>query len=92
MLGQWQGDDYCEFIRREHPEFHFVEQLNGERTEMYYMPQTSPFPAELTSEAYVADQAIRLMNREDPRPWFGFVSFGGPPPSLCASGALQPDV
>lgn len=83
MLGLWQGDHYAEWIRREHSEFDFIEQLNGERTEMYYMPQTSPLPAELTSESYVADRALELMSQPDPRPWFGFVSFVGPHPP-CA--------
>jgi arylsulfatase len=65
---------------REHPEYSHVEQLHGERTDMYYMPQTSPFPKELKVEAFVADKVIDLLDQKDDRPWFGFVSFVGPHP------------
>ena len=44
-------DAYAAFIAREHPEYDFIEALMGERTEMYYMPQMSPLPAELTRRA-----------------------------------------
>ncbi|MHB8962312.1 MAG: sulfatase family protein [Saccharofermentanales bacterium] len=73
-------DAYAGFITREHPEFSHIEQLHGERTDMYYMPQTSPFPKELKVEAFAADRAIELMDTADDRPWFGFVSFVGPHP------------
>ena len=76
-------DAYAGFIAREHPEFAFLEQLHGERTEMYYMPQMSPLPADLTCEAWAADRAVENIAREDGRPWFGFVSFIGPHPP-CA--------
>jgi arylsulfatase len=73
-------DAYAGFIAREHPEFSHIEQLHGERTDMYYMPQTSPFPKELKVEAFAADRTIELMDAGDGRPWFGFVSFVGPHP------------
>ncbi|MBA3831209.1 MAG: sulfatase-like hydrolase/transferase [Chthoniobacterales bacterium] len=79
-----QGDGYAAWLGREHPEFNFVEQLLGERTEMYYMPQRSPLPAELGVESWAADRAIeQIGNREDGRPYFGFVSFIGPHPPLA---------
>lgn len=81
---QERGDDYARFIAEEHPEYAHIEQLHGERTEMYYMPQTSPLPAELTVEAWAADQAVKLIeNTDDPRPYFGFVSFIGPHPPFA---------
>jgi arylsulfatase len=76
-------DAYASFIAREHPEFSFVEQLHGERTEMYYMPQMSPLPAELTVEAWAADKAVEQLKKDDKRPYFGMVSFIGPHPP-CA--------
>ena len=76
-------DSYAAFIAREHPEYDFLEGLMGERTEMYYMPQMSPMPAEITVEAWAADRAIELINANDGRPFFGFVSFIGPHPP-CA--------
>ena len=76
-------DGYAGFIAREHPEFSFVEGLMGERTEMYYMPQMSAFPAQLGVEAWAADRAIEQINQPDARPFFGLVSFIGPHPPLA---------
>jgi hypothetical protein len=39
-----EGDDYGSWLAREHPEFDFLEQPMGERTEMFYLPQRSPLP------------------------------------------------
>ncbi len=77
-------DDYYMFMRTQHPEYNHIEQLHGERTNMYYVPQVSPFPAELTVEGYVADKTVELLS-EYPQdsPYFGFVSFIGPHPP-CA--------
>ena len=78
------GDDYASWLEREHPEFDFLEQPMGERTEMYYMPQRSPLPPELGVEWWSADRAIEQIAREDDdRPFFGFVSFVGPHPPLA---------
>lgn len=78
-----QQDSYVSFIAKEHPEYAWLENLHGERTEMYYIPQRSPLPADLTVEAWAANQAIDLINIEDDRPWFGFVSFIGPHPPFA---------
>jgi choline-sulfatase len=80
---QRAADGYAGFIQREHPEFAFVEQLQGERTEMYYMPQASPLPADLTVEAWAADRAVEQLEAEDGRPYFGLVSFIGPHPPFA---------
>lgn len=76
-------DSYAAFIAKEHPEFNFIEGLHGERTEMYYMPQMSPLPAEITSEAWVADRAVEQVLSNDTRPYFGFVSFIAPHPPFA---------
>jgi choline-sulfatase len=76
-------DAYAAFIKREHPEYDFIEGLMGERTEMYYMPQMSPMPASVTVEAWAADRAIEQIRQADNRPFFGFVSFIGPHPPLA---------
>ena len=76
-------DAFAAFIAREHPQFDFVEQLHGERTEMYYMPQTSPLPADITYEAWAASCAVEQLQVEDDRPYFGFVSLIGPHPPLA---------
>jgi len=50
---------------------------------MYYMPQTSPMPAALTVEAFVADRAIEQIGADAKRPFFGMVSFVGPHPPVA---------
>jgi choline-sulfatase len=77
---QRQRDSYASWIATHHSEFNFIEQLMGERTEMYYMPQMSPLPANLTVEGWAAAQAVEQINRRDNQPYFGFVSFIGPHP------------
>jgi len=77
------GDAFASFIAAKHPEFSFLEQLHGERTEMYYMPQASPLPAALTYESWAADRACELLSDQDSQPFFGFVSFIRPHPPLA---------
>ena len=76
-------DDYASFIASKHPEYNYIEQLHGERTEMYYIPQLSPLPAEITVEAWVADKAVENITSNDKKPYFGFVSFIGPHPPFA---------
>jgi arylsulfatase len=79
-----EGDDYAQWLSREHPEFDFLEQPMGERSEMYYLPQRSPLPAELGAEWWAADRAVEeIAKADDSRPFFGFVSFVGPHPPLA---------
>jgi choline-sulfatase len=79
-----QGDDYALWLAREHPAFDFLEQPMGERSEMYYLPQRSPLPAELGVERWAADRAVEEITKsDDSRPFFGFVSFVGPHPPLA---------
>jgi choline-sulfatase len=80
---QRSRDAYVSFVAREHPEYAWIEALMGERTEMYYMPQMSPLPANLTMEAWAADRAAELVQVQEDRPWFGFVSFVGPHPPFA---------
>jgi len=77
---QRRRDSYASWIATQHPEFDFIEQLMGERTEMYYMPQMSPLPAGMTVEGWAAAQAVEQLGRSDDQPYFGFVSFIGPHP------------
>jgi len=76
-------DAFASFIAAQHPEFSFVEQLHGERTEMYYMPQASPLPMALTYESWAADRACEQVAVREGRPFFGFVSFIRPHPPLA---------
>ena len=76
-------DHFAAWIAKQHPAFDYIEALMGERTEMYYMPQVSPMPAELTVERWAADRAVEQIARRDSRPFFGFVSFIGPHPPFA---------
>lgn len=78
-----ERDGYASFIANEHPEYAHIEQLHGERTNMYYQPQVSPLPAELTVEYFVSEKAIEQLSIADDRPYFGMVSFIGPHPPLA---------
>jgi choline-sulfatase len=80
---QRRRDAYAAWIAREHPSFDYIEALMGERTEMYYMPQVSPLPKELTVERWAADNAVEQIEDRDGRPYFGFVSFVGPHPPFA---------
>jgi choline-sulfatase len=82
-LDQRRRDAFAGWIAREHPEFDYIEALMGERTEMYYMPQVSPLPQELTVERWAADRAVEQIESDDGRPYFGFVSFVGPHPPFA---------
>lgn len=78
-----QKDAYAGYILANHPEYAHIEQLHGERTNMYYVPQMSPLPERLTVESFVAAMAVEQISQDDGRPFFGFVSFIGPHPP-CA--------
>jgi arylsulfatase len=80
---QRRRDSYAAWIRAKHPAYDFVEGLMGERTEMYYMPQMSPMPAEATVERWAAERAIEQIRVADRKPYFGFVSFIGPHPPFA---------
>lgn len=80
---QRKRDGFAGWIAREQQEFDYIETLMGERTEMYYMPQASPLPAELTVESWAADRAIEQIQVNDERPYFGFISFIGPHPPFA---------
>ncbi len=80
---QRQRDAYAAWIAREHPAFDYIEALMGERTEMYYMPQVSPMPQEITVERWAADGAAEQIRIDDGRPYYGFVSFIGPHPPFA---------
>lgn len=76
-------DAYAAFIAKEHPQFDYIEDFMGERSAHYYVPQSSPLPPELTVESWAADRAVELIQSNDVRPYFGFVSFIGPHPPIA---------
>lgn len=76
-------DSFAAWIRTERPAYNFIEGLMGERTEMYYMPQMSPMPADATVEGWAAARAIEQIGTHKDQPYFGFVSFIGPHPPIA---------
>jgi choline-sulfatase len=76
-------DAYASFIANEHPRFNYIEDFMGERSAHYYVPQSSPLPPELTVESWAAGRAVESIQSNDPRPYFGFVSFVGPHPPIA---------
>lgn len=76
-LPQKPRDAYAEFIVESHPEFNWLDSWVGE-SELYYIPQTRPMPAEICVESWATDQAVAEIRRSDPRPFFGMVSYFGP--------------
>jgi arylsulfatase len=80
---QRMRDSYAAWIRKDRPRYSFIEGLMGERTEMYYIPQMSPMPAEVTVEGWAAEQAIEQIRIQSAESYFGFVSFVGPHPPFA---------
>lgn len=79
----FQQDDYVAWLRERAPDFAHLEQVHGERTDMYYAPQTRAQPGHLCGEAWLAERACEEINRDDGRPYFGFVSFVQPHPPIA---------
>lgn len=79
----YERDDYVKWLRSQHPAFEHLEQVHGERTDMYYSPQTRAQPPKATAEAWATGQAVEQLSVDDPRPFFGFVSFVQPHPPVA---------
>jgi len=75
-------DSYARYLWSQ-PAYSHIEQPQGERTEMYYQPQMSPLPKEITSEAWVSDRVIEQIDKSDKKPFFGVCSFVGPHPPFA---------
>jgi arylsulfatase len=79
----FERDDYVKWLHETHPEFSHLEQVHGERTDMYYTPQTRAQPTHATAESWVTDRTIEELGSDDDRPFFGFVSFVQPHPPIA---------
>ncbi len=76
-------DDYKTFIRDSG--YGHVSEPSGERSEMYYIPQPSQLPANLTETAWVVNRSIDyLRNRDIEKPFFMMTSFQAPHPPFVA--------
>ena len=76
-------DDYVRWFRARAPELAHIEQVHGERSDMYYIPQVRPMSAAHSVESWLTGRAIEEIGRPDARPYFGFVSFVTPHPPIA---------
>ena len=80
---EFLADDYVAWLRARSPGYDHIEQVHGERSDMYYVPQLRPMPAALTGEAWLATRTVEELQSPDARPYFGFVSFVTPHPPIA---------
>lgn len=73
-----QDDDYLLFLREKG--YGHIAEPHGERSEHYYVPQTSKLPEDLHSDAWTAQKAIEVIRGNHNRPFFVFASFIKPHP------------
>ncbi len=80
---EFQGDDYVRWLNSRSKDFRHLEQVHGERTDMYYGAQSRAQPAHLCGEAWLTERATEEIAKPDHRPYFGFVSFVQPHPPIA---------
>ncbi|NLF93361.1 MAG: sulfatase-like hydrolase/transferase [Oligosphaeraceae bacterium] len=75
-------DDYCKFLV-EHGLS--CDEPQGTRSEMYYLPQVSPYSEEFHPSAWVGSKSLEFISKQqhESNPWFLFSSFIHPHPP-CA--------
>lgn len=77
------NDDYTKWIKS--GPFKNVADYNGQRTELYYIPQVSQLPMEAHPTQWVGDRAVEFLEQIDPdkEPVFLMASFIHPHPPFC---------
>ena len=74
-------DDYTKYIEENYP---YVFDYNGQRSEMYYVPQVSQLPAEAHPTQWIGDRTVEFIENCDPeKPVFLMSSFIHPHPPFC---------
>lgn len=75
-------DDYTQFIINS--PYKNVFDYNGQRSEMYYVPQISQLPAEAHPTQWIGDRSVEYLENCDPEePVFLFASIIHPHPPFC---------
>ncbi|MBQ4563555.1 MAG: sulfatase-like hydrolase/transferase [Lachnospiraceae bacterium] len=75
------ADDYTHFIEEKYP---YLYDYHGMRSEMYYVPQISPLPAEDHPTQWIGDKSVEYIENCDPeKPMFLMSSFIHPHPPFC---------
>ena len=73
------NDDYTKFLMG--TEYRDVIDYNGQRSEMYYIPQISPLPQKVHPTQWIGDRTVEVLQELDPeKPAFIFSSFTPPAP------------
>lgn len=76
------NDDYTQFIMNS--PYKNVFDYNGQRSEMYYVPQISQLPAEAHPTQWIGDRSVEFLEDCNPEePVFLFSSFIHPHPPFC---------
>ncbi len=78
---KFEDDDYCKFLYS-HKEYAHVEQPHGERSDMYYVPQTRAFPQKVCVENWLTENAVKEIEKST-QPFLGFLSFIAPHPPFA---------
>ncbi len=74
-------DDYTKYIEENYP---YVFDYNGQRSEMYYVPQVSQLPAEAHPTQWIGDRSVEFIEKCAPeKPVFLMSSFIHPHPPFC---------
>ncbi len=77
-----ENDDYTKFLMN--TDYRYVIDYNGQRSEMYYIPQISQLPQQLHPTQWIGDRAVEAVKELDPeRNQFLFVSFIHPHPPFA---------
>ena len=78
LVGHIQDDDHLLYLR-EHG-FGDVDEPNGKRSEMYYVPQRSVLPEKYHNSHFVGEKAAEFIRNNRNRPFFLYASFIKPHP------------
>lgn len=78
----YEDDEYTNCIRNS--PYKTVFDYNGQRSEMYYIPQVSQLPMEAHPTQWVGDRSVEFIQKADPeQPLFLMASFIHPHPPFC---------
>jgi len=78
-----EKNDYMQYLHR--TPYNHVYDFNGQRSDMYYMPQVSQLPMEVHPTQWVGDRSVEFIKDADPEtPLFLMSSFIHPHPPFAA--------
>ncbi len=87
LPGHICDDEYLQFLCENG--YSHVGEPNGKRSENYYKPQVSPLPENVHSDFFVAENSIRVIEKNRNRNFFLFTSFVKPHPPFEPCGGYE---